>query len=466
MIFAPLVLKFPNGEVMHRWPDKDESLLQQYVDEQKLSEPSASYRWLLRQFQRFVCQRSRNDALTERVLRAWVQERGRKSPESFVIRHAQFVKAFLDWLVKRGDIPDHPFAELQRKYECRSIRAITRALISSTPDTALERLRPVPRYGSHLGKCLREHVERMRTLGYRYRNESRFLHFDRFLQQRPKAAQESLGTLVGEYAAAAPSADSKLRRLILGRIVARALNRQGSSIVVPVIDRLWVRETLRNRRQPYIYSVEEVCRLLETARCHPSPRAPFRPITLYTMLILAYCAGLRLGEIVHLTLADVDMGSAAIEIRNTKFFKSRRLPLSSSAMKSLRDYLEARQQAGAPSAPNAPLFWHSGGGYSYHTAGALLRLVIRRAGLYARTSRRGTSIHDLRHSFVVHRMTAWYQAGVDCQSRLPYLAAYLGHRDIHSTLVYLTITKELLALANQRFHNAQADVLRAIRGEL
>ena len=61
-------------------------------------------------------------------------------------------------------------------------------------------------------------------------------------------------------------------------------------------------------------------------------------------------------------------------------------------------------------------------------------------------------------------MTAWYRAGIDSQSRLPYLAAYLGHRDIHSTLVYLTITEELLAHANQRFRNTQTDVLKVIRG--
>ena len=82
------------------------------------------------------------------------------------------------------------------------------------------------------------------------------------------------------------------------------------------------------------------------------------------------------------------------------------------------------------------------------------------------TGRGGPRIHDLRHAFVVHRMTAWYRQGINPQNRLPYLAAYLGHRDIHSTLVYLTITQELLQHANNRFRAVEADVLKLIQGEL
>jgi len=184
------------------------------------------------------------------------------------------------------------------------------------------------------------------------------------------------------------------------------------------------------------------------------------------MLILAYCAGLRVGEIVRLKLQDLDLAEGSIEVRNTKFFKSRRLPLSSSAVLALRGYLQARRSAGVPEEPDAQLFWHKKRPYSYITTKALLRHVIRRAGLNTGTGRGGPRIHDLRHAFVVHRMTAWYRQGINPQNRLPYLAAYLGHRDIHSTLVYLTITQELLQHANNRFRAVEADVLKLIQGEL
>jgi integrase len=137
--------------------------------------------------------------------------------------------------------------------------------------------------------------------------------------------------------------------------------------------------------------------------------------------------------------------------------------LSSSALTALREYLEARRKAGAPDDPDAPLFCHEKGGYSYIAAEQLLRRVIQSAGLRPKSGRVGPRIHDLRHTFVVHRMTAWYRDGINPQSQLPYLAAYLGHRDIHSTLIYLTITQELLQRANERFRRAQAGVLDAIR---
>ena len=184
---------------------------------------------------------------------------------------------------------------------------------------------------------------------------------------------------------------------------------------------------------------------------------------LYTMIVLAYCAGLRLQEIVRLELKDIDLAEGTIEIRNTKFFKSRRLPLSASALAALQDYLAARQQAGSSIHPEARLFCHNKGGYSKITVGVLLSRVIQLAGLTTATDVGTPRTHDLRHTMVVHRMTAWYREGINPQSRLPYLSAYLGHRDINSTLVYLTITQELLQRANERFRLDQADILKVIQ---
>jgi integrase len=184
------------------------------------------------------------------------------------------------------------------------------------------------------------------------------------------------------------------------------------------------------------------------------------------MLILAYCAGLRVGEIAGLKLKDVDLVAGTIEVRNSKFFKSRRLPLSSTALSALAKYLKARQHAGISSDPVAPMFWNEKRPYSLITTEKLLRDVTRRAGVNTRTGRGGPRVHDLRHTFVVHRMTAWYRQGINPQSRLPYLAAYLGHRDIHSTLVYLTITQELLQHASNLLRSAEPDVMKIIQGRL
>jgi integrase len=157
----------------------------------------------------------------------------------------------------------------------------------------------------------------------------------------------------------------------------------------------------------------------------------------------------------------VDLDDGTIEIRETKFFKSRRLPLAPSVVAAVRTYLDARRRAGAGMDASAGLFWHQqcAGRYSRVMIEKLLVRVLRRAGLKPAHGRAGPRVHDLRHAFVVHRMLAWYRAGINPQSRLPYLATYLGHKDINSTLVYLTITQELLQQASERFRQHSRRVL-------
>ena len=148
------------------------------------------------------------------------------------------------------------------------------------------------------------------------------------------------------------------------------------------------------------------------------------------MLVLAYCAGLRIGEIVRLNVGDFDIDDRAIEIRGTKFFKSRRLPLSDSVSCSTSVVSQRSQRAGASMAPDAALFWHqhASGRYSRDMAGKLLARILRRAKLKPAPGRMGPRVHDLRHAFVASRMLAWYREGINPQSRLPYLATYCAFR--------------------------------------
>lgn len=442
--------------------DKIEDLLEQFVKDLHVRTKATCYRSALRKFHRALG--TDLNGLNQTVLRRWLRTQLTDAPPRWVIHRAQLVTRFLDWLVRQKIIAVNPFAELRQKYECGSTAEIVRALLSAKPAKALEALRPPPPYGSHLGPVMHDHILRMRSLGFRYGHESEFLRFDRFLQARKAAAGETLSKLIREYAALVPAPALKLRRLRLGNIVARALTRNGVPTPSIVPDRLLIRDVARKRCRPFIYRHEQIELLLKTAQDYPGRRQPLRPATLFTMLVVAYCAGLRLAEIVGLELRDVDFGEGTLEVRDTKFFKSRRLPLSSSAVAALRDYLVARRKAGASQEPQTSLFVHDKGGYSPVTAGALLRDVIRRAGLSTGRGRGGPRIHDIRHTFVVHRMTQWYREGINPQSRLQYLSTFLGHRDIYSTLIYLTITQELLQHANDRFRAAEADVRKAIQG--
>jgi integrase/recombinase XerD len=459
---VPSASKSQGGIVRTRWPDKNGALVKEFLRSFHAPSKRARYASALNDFQNFVKKRS----LNQTTLRAWLRACSAKYGTYRLILSGRIADRFLDWLVNRNLVRVNPLAQLRQKYECqsRSKAPLIRALISTNPSQALEALRPAPRYVSHLGPIMRDHVLRMRSLGYRYRHEYRFIHFDRFLQGRLNAAAEPLSKLVHEYAAVATSPAQKLQRFNTGRIVAKALTRSGTPTVPLFADRLLNREVIRKRKRPYIYTEQQIAVLLETARSYPGRRAKLRPLTLYTMFVLAYCAGLRLGEIVRLKLKDVDLSESAIEIRGTKFFKSRRLPISVSAMAALREYLDARRKSGAPPDPESAVFIHQHGGYSIVTAGKLGRHVIRRAGINKDSDRCGPRFHSLRHTFVAHRMMVWYREGINPQSRLPYLATYLGHRDIHSTLVYLTITEDVLQQANPRFRSAESVVLKMIEG--
>jgi integrase len=376
------------------------------------------------------------------------------------------VDRFLDWAVATRSLPSNPFAELRRQYLQRTTAPVVRALLTPDSATALETLRPLPRFGSFLGPTMRDYVALMKSVGHRYTTEERgLLRFDRFLQQHPDLRGLPLKRLVREWANATPTAEHAWRCSQIGRILSKALRRLDPTIELISVDGDLEKRARQLHRRPYIYSEQDICRLLEVARKFPSLRSPLRPVTLFTMLVLAYCAGLRLGEIVRLNVADVDLGNRTIEVRDTKFFKSRRLPLTCGVVSALRSYLDARQQAGAPNQPAAGLFWQqrTGERYSYVAAGQLLRRVLQRAALRPREDPQ-PRIHDLRHAFVVNRMLTWYREGVNPQPLLPYLATYLGHKDVNSTLVYLTITQELLQQAGERFRARGAALLGLATG--
>ena len=128
----------------------------------------------------------------------------------------------------------------------------------------------------------------------------------------------------------------------------------------------------------------------------------------------------------------------------------------------LKHYLVLREQAGAPTNPESPLFWSPQRNCGYTVGGIRLVLtdVLRRANIKPAHGAVGPRVHDLRHTMVGHRMRDWYKSGVNPQSKLPYLATYLGHKDIRSTLVYLNITPELLQEAGERFRKNGATALQ------
>lgn len=425
-----------------------------------------NYTGLLRNFTDFVARHGSGASPTVSIVQDWLKERSLKWAAHILYHRACLVERYLNWLEGQGVIEANPFAELHRLYGSRTT-PIVGALVSEDSVTALQQLRRIPRFGSFLGRVMEEHVAHMRTLGYRYdTSEDTLLRFDRFLQRHPESIGLKLNELVELWSEEQPSPYHLFEARKAGRIVSKAMHRLDPRVPILPIGQGVAEGARRSQRTAHLYTDDEIQRVLEAALSYPSPKAPLRPLTLFTMLILAYCAGLRGGEIVRLRLGDVDLQEETVDIRETKFFKHRRLPLAPGVMASLAQYLSLRKQAGAPASADSPLFWSPQSNQGYCIGGVRLVLtdVLRRAGVKPARGAIGARIHDLRHTMVGHRMRDWYKAGVNPQSRLPYLATYLGHKDIRSTLVYLNITPELLQDAAERFRKNGAAALRVAEG--
>jgi integrase/recombinase XerD len=204
---------------------------------------------------------------------------------------------------------------------------------------------------------------------------------------------------------------------------------------------------------PYIYSRRELRLLLDAVpRCQRRSTCRTSEITLRTLLLFLYGTGMRTGEALRLRLVDVDLDRAVITIRGTKFYKSRLVPLGADVVQVLRQYLAT---PGRWNQHYRPLFQsrqHKRLGHS--TVDANFRRLCILAGVRrSDTSSRQPRLHDLRHTFAVHRLTEWYKTGANVQLLLPALSTYLGHIDLSSTQCYLTMTPELLAEANHRFQD-------------
>jgi integrase/recombinase XerD len=203
---------------------------------------------------------------------------------------------------------------------------------------------------------------------------------------------------------------------------------------------------------PYIFSHAELKRLLEaTDACFEVPRCRLDAATYRVLLLLLYGAALRISEALSLTLADVDLDNALLHIHESKFYRTRLVPIGIDLCAVLSRHLNRRRTHGAKA--HAPLFVSRAGDRLTRRAAdhAFCRLRTRAKVLRHDGGRFQPRLHDLRHTSATHRLLSWYQSGADVQRLLPQLATYLGHIHIVGTQRYLTLTPQLLEQAGRRF---------------
>jgi integrase len=213
------------------------------------------------------------------------------------------------------------------------------------------------------------------------------------------------------------------------------------------------------RHPPRLYRDEDIPRLLTTARRLPSPKG-LRGQTYATVFGLLVVTGLRSSEVVALDDADLDRRESTLQIRCTKFGKSRLIPVHASTMTILTSYQRIRDHVIRHRPTNALFVSELGVRVTQRRAEYTFARVSAEIGLRPRfrghrLGRGFPRLHDLRHRFAIRTLVGWYHAGLAVDPWLPVLATYLGHVHVHDTYWYLEAVPELLQLATERLVDAE-----------
>lgn len=262
---------------MTRWPEDGDEIIENYIAQLPLHYAITPiyYRQALNSFRQVAL---RFGATDRQTLEYWLRERGEVWARSTVQHRARIVARFLDALADDGRIESNPISDLRRDYNAHSDTGIIRALTAPEPDLALEALRQPRAFESSLGELMRNHVERMQRRGYRYEAADVICRrFDRFLQRRPDLDGQPAEIMLEHYRRTKTTANHPAECEKLARILNKALCHDDPSRPKRQPDNRPAKQVARGWRRPYIYSSEDIQKLLAIARVYPSPRDPKRP---------------------------------------------------------------------------------------------------------------------------------------------------------------------------------------------
>lgn len=386
--------------------------------------------------------------LCEDVILEWLRSTCDGGPVTIGFT-AGTLSAFLHFLVRQRRLAANPLQDLRARYGRRRRGYVLAAMLGKIPGP-IEPVATEPCFASLFAAQLEAFVSLKRAMGLRYDATVRNLQqFDRFVFRQMPTADIMTREIVEAWLASEGHLGAKGRKKRLGLIrqFCLYLKRLRSDTYVP-------ERTLAPVHVPlskvHFYSLDEYRALLKAALALPSPRSTLRPLTFYTVLLVLYSAGLRIGEALRLRLRDVDLNAATILVRETKFGKSRMVPFSPTLGEAFRVYLKERLVATI--GHDAPFFInYEGRPYSVDKFSEMFRTLLPAAGITRVSGKRGPRVYDIRHTFALTRVLKWYREGADLQSKLPLLATYMGHVDVLSTQLYLWSTPELLHEAISRF---------------
>lgn len=289
----------------------------------------------------------------------------------------------------------------------------------------------------------RAYIKNKRALGCKYNvNETYLKQFDSFCIGKARPGDPITKELFEEWTQKRDyetAASHRIRYEVLARFCTE-LNNTGAQ---PYIRFHSIRRDEFGRGfSPYIFTADEISRFLAASgELKPNKWSRFTHLVIPVMFRLLYSSGLRLSEAIMLEIPDVDLDAGIISIRDTKFDKSRKLPLAESMLAVCKWYVQKMQEA----------FWGTrfffpapdGGHFAECTIYTRYREVLFAAGISHGGRGKGPRLHDLRHTFAVHALKKLSSEGQDLYVTLPILSNYLGHKSLVSTECYLRLTAEV-----------------------
>ena len=301
---------------------------------------------------------------------------------------------------------------------------------------------------SALSDHLDAYLALRRALGYRLVDNGRQLAgFVAYLDQRGEPTVTVTAALAWASAADASAALTS-RRLSMIRRFAGYLTAFDDDTQVPPTSLV---HAPPGRTTPYLYSADEVLALMAAAR---RLQPELRGATTATVIGLLAATGLRPGEAVALDDGDLDAAAAMLTVRDSKWHKTRAVPIHDSVTAALDRYRRLRDRTIPPPTSDAFFVSVTGRRLGVGDLGRWFRGLLVDTGIHAPPFRRPPRPYDLRHSFAVATLVDWHAAGVDVQARLPVLSTYLGHLNPASTYWYLQAAPELLGVVAQRVARA------------
>lgn len=233
------------------------------------------------------------------------------------------------------------------------------------------------------------------------------------------------------------------RRMTVARAFARHMTGIDPATEVPPVGLIPSRQRWK---PPFLFNADDIERLVAAAAKVIRWRLP--AVTHSTLIGLLAVTGMRVGEALKLDDDDLDWGDALVRVRESKFGKSRIVPLDHTTLDALRDFVTVRDTL-VERHVRAVFVSIRGNRMIYACVQDTFRRLCDTTRIGADAVRR-PRVHDLRHSFAVNTLIGWHRHGENVDARLPALSTYLGHRDPRSTYWYLSAAPELLALAARR----------------